>query len=119
MTQLEQTIIERARGYLAGVRAFYAKVDQADEHDREDFQNNHAGLTALLEFGHMNDCGMSPEGQAELLAIEADAAAAIPRPASANLWPRGGQGKTSDVNAVMVDYLKSQASRPAKPDQAK
>lgn len=36
-----------------------------------------------------------------------------------NHWPRGGEAKTSDVNAVMADYLKSQASKPAKPDQAK
>ncbi|MCD4866976.1 hypothetical protein [Pseudomonas sp. PLB05] len=36
-----------------------------------------------------------------------------------NHWPRGGEAKTSDVNAVMVDYLKSQASKPAKPDLAK
>lgn len=78
MTQLEQTIIERARGYLSLVCAFYDKGDSADEHDRDDFQSNHSGLTALLEFGHLADCGMSPEGQAELLAIEAEAAEAQP-----------------------------------------
>jgi hypothetical protein len=28
---------------------------------------------------------------------------------SFNLWPRGGQAKTSEVNATMADFLKSQS----------
>lgn len=36
-----------------------------------------------------------------------------------NYWHRGGQAKTSDVNAVMADFLKSQPPKPAMPDQPK
>ncbi len=36
-----------------------------------------------------------------------------------NYWPRGGEAKTSNVNAVMADHFKSQASKLAKPAQAK
>lgn len=103
MNQLEQTIIERARGYLAGVIYFYAKGEQADELDRHDFQSNHASLTALLEFGHLADSGMSADAQAQLLAIEAEAAAAIPGRTSVQIWPQGGAGKSSGIQALLSD----------------
>ena len=78
MTKLEQTIIERAHEHLSAVKAFYAqiKAGTTDADARDDYRRDHAQLNALLEFGHMSDSGMSPDGRAALLAVEdADIAA--------------------------------------------
>lgn len=79
MTQLEQTIFERARDHLAAVLAFYgkAKAGTVEEDDRHDYSRDHAALYALLEFGHLRDSGMSAEGRTALLVVEDDAAAAL------------------------------------------
>jgi hypothetical protein len=79
MTQLEQTITERARAHLAGVRAFYAKAKAgtAAEGDRDAYQRDHAAMNALLELAHWRDSGMSAEGRDALLAVEVEAAEAL------------------------------------------
>lgn len=78
-TQLEQTITERARSHLGGVRAFYAKAKAgtAAEDDRHDYQRDHAAMNALLELSHWRDSGMSEAGRAMLFAVEVEAAEAL------------------------------------------
>ena len=76
-SKLEQTIVERAREHLKAVKAFYALNGNSDEDSRDDYRRDHAQLYALLEFGHLSGCGMSPEGRAALLAVEADCATAL------------------------------------------
>lgn len=79
MTPLEKVITERARDHLAGVRAFYAKskAGTAREDARNDYQKDHARLSALLELAHWRDNGMTAEGRDALLAVEIEAAAAL------------------------------------------
>jgi hypothetical protein len=80
MTPLESTLISIARDYLEAVKRFYAKqtAGKALEDDLELFQESHTALTTLLQLGHMQASGMSEEGARALLAIEEEAAAAIP-----------------------------------------
>ncbi|HFL2835920.1 hypothetical protein ACR3H8_33375 [Pseudomonas aeruginosa] len=79
MTQLEQTIAERARAHLAGLQTFYAKAKAgtAVEDDRRDYQRNHAAMDALLELRHWRDSGMSEAGRDALLSVELEAAKAL------------------------------------------
>lgn len=78
LTQLEQTIIEHARGYLADVIRFYEqhKARSNNNADRDDYKRDRAALNALLALGHQHGAGMCDDARAALLAVEdADAAA--------------------------------------------
>ncbi|ELQ8316869.1 TPA: hypothetical protein ACQRHU_005875 [Pseudomonas aeruginosa] len=79
MSQLEQTIVDRARAHLAGVSVFYirAKAGTAEEVDRRGYERDHAAMNALLELGHWRDGGMSEAGRSALLAVEVEAAVAL------------------------------------------
>ena len=81
MNRLEQAIIDRARDFLADVLDFdeKQKAGTADDEDRNNSHADHAALSALLEFGHMRDCGMSDEGQDALQEIERALAAHLRR----------------------------------------
>jgi hypothetical protein len=76
MTLLEQTILDCARGHLAALNGFFAKIKtgKADEDDRSEFSSRHSSLYALLELGHLHNSGMSVEGCAALLSIEKETA---------------------------------------------
>ena len=81
MSQLENTLIGLARNHLEAVKRFYASrtAGTATDEDRELFQDDHSALNTILLLGHLQNCGISNEGTFELLAIEAEATAAIPQ----------------------------------------
>lgn len=81
MSQLENTLIGLARNHLEAVKRFYASrtAGTATDEDRELFQDDHSALNTILLLGHLHNCGISNEGTFELLAIEAEATAAIPK----------------------------------------
>lgn len=79
ISQLEQSLVERARGYLSGVQDFYtkAKLGTAGEQERRDYERDHAAMNALLKLGPCRDSGMSEVGRNALLAVEVEAAVAL------------------------------------------
>lgn len=79
MSKLEQALIDRAKDFMADVLDFYAKekAGTASDEDRYNFHADHAALSALLEFGHMRDSGMSDEGRSSLSDIERAAVAPL------------------------------------------
>jgi hypothetical protein len=79
LPRLEQKLIDQARDYLAACQRFYARVEAGtvSAEDRSDYVADRAALLALLAFSYLPDSGVTEEGRAALLAIEADTDAAV------------------------------------------
>lgn len=79
LPRLEQKLIDEARDCLAACQRFYARAEAGtvSAEDRSDYVADRAALLALLAFGYLPDSGVTEEGRAALLAIEADADAAV------------------------------------------